>query len=132
MKTLNNTLAALVCAASLMSAPAFAADPVQIAPRAVVVKTPIEVVVPVAVYAEPPRAVVVERITMYSLLQGGWTPVSAAIIPDTGIPGTNGAFAHVSHASAMRLYKNGVYADCGIAQVGGIYNDCRIVTTGTR
>lgn len=125
MKTLISTAAALLCATS-----AFAADPLMITPPVAVVKTPIDVVVPVAVPAPPPRAVVVERITMYSLLETGWTPVNAAIIPESGIPGTRGAFAHVGHASAVRLYKDGVYADCGIGQVGGIYNDCRIVTSG--
>lgn len=124
MKTFFAAIAALVSATS-----AFAADPGAISPRAVSAKTPIDVVVPVATPAAPPRAVVVERITMYSLLDAGWTPVSAAIIPESGVPGARGAFAHVD-GTAVRLYKGGVYADCGIAYVGGIYNDCRIVTSG--
>ncbi|TCT01521.1 hypothetical protein [Aquabacter spiritensis] len=125
MKTLICAGAALVCATA-----AFAADPLTITPG-FVVKTPVDVVVPVIMPAPPPTAMVVERITMYSLLETGWTPVSAAIIPESGVPGTHGAFAHVN-GKVVRLYKGGVYADCGIAQVGGAYNDCRILTPGTR
>lgn len=117
---------AAVCAA----VPALAADPMTIMPSAVIVPTPVAVVVPV-VPAPPPTAVVVERISVVQLLATGWTPVSAAIIPDSGVPGTNGAFAHLD-GKALRLYKAGVYADCGIAQVGGAYNDCRILTPGSR
>ena len=107
---------------------ALAADPATIQPQAM--RSPAQVVVQV-VPAPAPVAVMVERISVYSLLDAGWTPVSAAIIPESGVPGTHGAFAHVS-GQALRLYKGGVYADCGIAQVGGLYNDCRIVTSGSR
>ncbi|MEW6123417.1 MAG: hypothetical protein AB1698_12440 [Pseudomonadota bacterium] len=110
--------------------PALAADPIMIMPAPMVVQTPVSVVVPV-VPAPPPVAVVVERMTVYQLLETGWTPVSAAIIPESGVPGTQGAFAHVD-GKALRLYKGGVYADCGIARVGGAYNDCRILTPGSR
>ncbi|WP_127089753.1 hypothetical protein [Aquabacter cavernae] len=116
----------LACAA----VPALAADPVMIMPYPMVVQTPAQVVVPV-VPAPPPVAVVVERITAYQLLETGWTPVSAALIPESGVPGTGGAFAHVD-GTALRLYKGGVYADCGLARVGGAYNDCRILTPGSR
>ncbi|OYX06045.1 MAG: hypothetical protein B7Z15_16615 [Rhizobiales bacterium 32-66-8] len=91
----------------------------------------IDVIVPLATPAAPPRAIVVERMTMYSLLTSGWQPVDAAVIPQTGVPGTGGAFAHTD-GTAVKLYKDGVYAYCGNAQVGGIYNDCRIVSSGTR
>lgn len=128
MKALSSILAAIAVCGAMSSA--LAADPVAISPQAYRVKTPVDTVVSV-VPAPPPTAVVVERMTVYSLLDAGWTPVSAAIIPESGIPGTHGAFAHVN-GQALRLYKGGVYADCGLAQVGGLYNDCRIVTPGTR
>ncbi|QTL03645.1 hypothetical protein J5J86_23465 [Aquabacter sp. L1I39] len=94
-------------------------------------RSTIDVVVPVGTPAEPPKAIVVERITMYSLLTGGWQPVDAAVIPASGVPGTRGSFAHTD-GYAIKLYKDGVYAYCGIAQVGGAYNDCRIAGSGTR
>lgn len=103
-------------------APALAADPAG--------RSTVDVIVPVGT-SEPPRAVVVERITMYTLLTGGWTPVDAALIPESGLPGSRGHFAHTDGV-AMKLYKDGVYAYCGIAHVGGIYNDCRIVSPGSR
>jgi len=95
------------------------------------VRPTIDVVVPLPAPASPPRAIVVERMTMYSLLTSGWQPVDAAVIPETGVPGTGGAFAH-TNGTAVKLYKDGVYAFCGNANVGGIYNDCRIVSSGTR
>lgn len=119
-----------VCALLGAGLPALAADPIMIMPFPMVVQTPVEVVVPV-VPAPPPVSVVVERMTVYQLLETGWTPVSAALIPESGVPGTQGAFAHVD-GQALRLYKGGVYADCGIARVGGAYNDCRILTPGIR
>ena len=93
--------------------------------------TTMDVVVPLGAPAEPPRAMVVQKLTMFSLLNGGWQPVDAALIPESGIPGTKGSFAHADGA-AVKLYKNGVYAYCGIAQVGGAYNDCHIVSPGSR
>lgn len=120
------SVGALLCAGM----PALAADPLMIAPSAMVVQTPVAVAVPV-VPAPPPTAVVVERMTVYQLLETGWTPVAAALIPESGVPGTRGSFAHLD-GKALRLYKGGVYADCGIARVGGAYNDCRILTPGSR
>lgn len=128
MKAVSSLLAAILLSGA--AGAALAADPVAISPQAYAVKTPVDTIVTV-VPAPAPTAVVVERMSVYSLLDAGWTPVSAAIIPESGVPGTRGAFAHVN-GEALRLYKGGVYADCGIARVGGLYNDCRIVTPGTR
>ncbi|WP_043879113.1 hypothetical protein [Azorhizobium caulinodans] len=87
----------------------------------------IEIVAPAAP-AQPPVAVVSQKLTVYALLNDGWQPVDAALVPTSGVPGTNGMLAHTD-AQVLKLYKNGVTVYCAIAQAGGAYNNCHVAGT---
>ncbi|GGF83548.1 hypothetical protein GCM10007301_49490 [Azorhizobium oxalatiphilum] len=90
----------------------------------------VEIIAP-ATPAAPPMAVISEKLTAVALLSDGWQPVRAALVPTSGVPGTNGLLAH-SDASVLMLYKNGVYIYCAVAQAGGAYNNCHVAGPGTR
>ncbi|WP_029005210.1 hypothetical protein [Azorhizobium doebereinerae] len=120
MKTFALTAAALLAAIGA----AHAADYATKAPLS------IEIVAP-ATPAAPPLAVVAEKLTVYGLLNDGWQPVKAALIPTSGVPGTRGQLAHTDGQVVM-LYKDGVYVYCAIAQAGGTYNNCHVAGPGTR
>ncbi|MGU3493152.1 hypothetical protein ACLBXM_03830 [Xanthobacteraceae bacterium A53D] len=90
----------------------------------------IEIIAPAAP-AAPPMAVISQKLTAVALLSDGWQPIQAALIPTSGVPGTNGLLAH-SNGDVLMLYKNGVYIYCAVAQAGGAYNNCQVAGPGSR
>lgn len=69
------------------------------------------------------------RLSLYELTATGWQPVRAAVVPRSGVPGTDGRFTN-ANADAVMLEKDGLVAYCVVAQVGGTFNECHILGPG--